>query len=405
MEYVRQNAAKAWGIIKREWPLELSATLLIGIAFILLTTSIRSLVGGYSAVEAATVASTDTFPSVIDNLLYWPYFVLVWVTRLVIDDAFFAARTTSALMGLSAVIGMFFIISRWFGPRLGIVGASVFLTGSWFLTLSRVGGPEISGVASLLVTYAAGLWLINSPRKLLPAIVALLSSFIASFTPFMPWLFIAGLIFAVTKARPLLKIVPIWLWIVSGLAALGVGGALIAGVLNNAEDVRIIFGLPSSLSSPVEMLRNIQESLGALFWFAPTNPGSWLSNLPVLDIFGVVMVVLGVYSLEQSISLRRSQIVIGTLLIITFFLGINDGVSSAGFSLLLPIITIYLISGLQQYLRLWLSVFPRNPFAKGLAVGALSILIAVSSLYQLQRYFVAWAQAPETREVYNIQSE
>ena len=71
--------------------------------------------------------------------------------------------------------------------------------------------------------------------------------------------------------------------------------------------------------------------------------------------------------------------------------------------ILLPIIYAFAIAGLIELMKRWFSYFPRNPLARNFGVAMLVIAISLTSFYQMERYYVAWAQSPETRAVYMIE--
>lgn len=392
---------KLWDTIKREWPLELSATIFLGVAFLLLTYDLRGLVGGYSASELKVADITSSLPSLVENVVYYPYYAMVYLVRFVVSDGVYAARLTSAALGFVSVLSIFLLITRWFNSRVAIVGAAVFVSGSWFLQLARTGTPDILGIAALTTLWASSLWLINRPRKILPATITMFTLVLAWFVPFMPWLLIAVLTLAAFRERELLKIIPLWLWIVIGFIGAGILAGLAYSLINNTSDALMIFGVPDKVPTITEVLSSFKNTIASVFWAAPSNPERWLSTLPLLDIFGVVMVTLGVYHHERNFGNRRGLILFGSIGIVVFLLAFNGGIASPAFSLLLPLFALLIISGLYEFLSLWSSVFPRNPFAYLLAVSVLSVMVTMSSYYQLTRFFVAWPGAPETKQVYS----
>jgi hypothetical protein len=74
-----------------------------------------------------------------------------------------------------------------------------------------------------------------------------------------------------------------------------------------------------------------------------------------------------------------------------------------GLTLLLPYIYLLFASGLAFMFWQWKKVFPYNPFAKVLLVILLGSATAVVCFYQLSHYFVAWHEAPSTRQSFTRQ--
>ncbi|MCB9821497.1 hypothetical protein H6798_03085 [Candidatus Nomurabacteria bacterium] len=388
--------------VRTHWPLELSVSLFLAVSLLLLFVQLRTLVGGYSQEERLVEVATNSFPNLLDNILYWPYYLLVYALRFVVTDGILAARIISASLAFLATFNILLIINRWFSTELAIVGATVFVSCSWLLQIGRVGTPQIMGIAVLLSIFTGMLWLIYRPKKILPSIFTGVALVFGMFVPFIPLLILAGLLLAVFKERNLLKVVPIWLWALIGIGIISIILLYVFGGLKNYGQTSKILGIPDDLPNLHTLLVNLRSSLAAIFWYAPANPAQWVGNLPLLDIFGVVMVTLGVYHHERTSSDRRSLILFGSTLIILLMTALSGGINSPGFSLLLPLVALFIISGLYEFLNLWRKVFPVNPIAKILSVMVVAILVSVSSYYQLSRYFIAWSNSPQTRDIYSV---
>ncbi|MCA9349019.1 hypothetical protein KC878_02615, partial [Candidatus Saccharibacteria bacterium] len=146
--------------VRTHWPLELSVSLFLAVSLLLLFVQLRTLVGGYSQEERLVEVATNSFPNLLDNILYWPYYLLVYALRFVVTDGILAARIISASLAFLATFNILLIINRWFSTELAIVGATVFVSCSWLLQIGRVGTPQIMGIAVLLSIFTGMLWLI-----------------------------------------------------------------------------------------------------------------------------------------------------------------------------------------------------------------------------------------------------
>lgn len=397
---MKGRLAKLLAFIRREWPLEISVTLFLAVVLLLLGYQLNSLLPGQSPAEQQTTIITSSLPDIMGNILFWPYYATVYAARQLIDDPVLASRLVSASFGFLTTFSLFVMIKRWFSTNVAIVGTTIFIANSWFLQTARTGAPDILIPAVLISLWASSLWLINRPKKLLPGVVTSILIVCSVFVPVIPLLTLLVAAVAALRFRGLFKMLKKRQLAILASAALTLLLILISGLFNNPDQTKVILGIPTAFTGISMFYSGFIDTLAAIFWLAPSNPSKWLSTLPLLDIFGVVMFTLGVYHHERNFGGRRSFILFGTLFTILLVLVMNSGVNYAGFSAMLPIVAIFIISGVQEFTNIWTKVFPRNPLTRILSALVLSVLITTSSLYQLNRYFIAWPQAPETNSAF-----
>jgi membrane-bound ClpP family serine protease len=130
----------------------------------------------------------------------------------------------------------------------------------------------------------------------------------------------------------------------------------------------------------------------------PVTPERWLGQTPILDIFTTTMVLLGLYLYFYKRALDRVKL-IGICILFGFVMVSLNGVS--WITLILPFICMLSTAGIGLMLQQWFTVFPRNPLAKVVGLAFLTLTISMASYYQVSRYFVAWAEAPETKAIYS----
>ncbi len=105
------------------------------------------------------------------------------------------------------------------------------------------------------------------------------------------------------------------------------------------------------------------------------------------------MALLGTISLVKDHKLDRSRMMLATTLVsvgLIAFGGLDKLV------ILIPTIYILASLGIAHMINSWLDVFPRNPLARNVGVGIICTVVAFTSFYHLNRYFVAWPNTPET---------
>ena len=132
-------------------------------------------------------------------------------------------------------------------------------------------------------------------------------------------------------------------------------------------------------------------------------PELYVGSLALLDIFSVAMVFLGIYHFVKYMPKRR-KVSFAFLVIVLAFVVPLSTIYQIPMTAYIPIIYILIASGVYELLRQWFSYFPRNPIARNSAVVIVAILIGLATLYNLQRFYIAWPNAPETKAVYMVQS-
>jgi dolichyl-phosphate-mannose--protein O-mannosyl transferase len=125
------------------------------------------------------------------------------------------------------------------------------------------------------------------------------------------------------------------------------------------------------------------------------SPAFTIGRLPLLDVGTSIFFVLGSYWYLFQSKLDRTKLLTIGLIFGLILAGLNG---SSYLAFLLPFVYLVAIGGLALMLQQWFTVFPRNPLARGIGVGVMSLLIAVIGFYHLQSYFVAWPNTPATKQ-------
>jgi hypothetical protein len=145
------------------------------------------------------------------------------------------------------------------------------------------------------------------------------------------------------------------------------------------------------------ILNQLLEIPKQLLMRGPDQPSLWLVGTPVLDVFTGSMALLGIYSYYRGPHPLRARLLLGLSLACTLIFTFG---SFATVAILMPIIYILVANGLANMLQSWFTVFPKNPFARNVGVAILSIAVAITCAFHVQRYYEAWANAPATRDAF-----
>ena len=337
------------------------------------------------------------------NPIYLPYYLALYVVQLGPFHGPSAVRFVGALFGLLGAVGFFYILRRWYSLRMATFGTALFATSSWFLHAARFASPEASYL--LLPLLIAGVVHIQTKVRTRPVLfLVVLLGLLCFYIPGLIWFLIPAVALEWHVITRSLKLQPWWF-----LAVLALTGILLFvpaivmlvspfPPITTSQNFLALVGLPAHFPSPAVIVKNAGHLLSNIFAYNNQGPLYVPGHLPLLDVATSTLALIGTYQFARHFKLDRTKLlailgIIGALLITT-----NGPVSTV---LLLPFVYFVAVEGLRILLEMWLKVFPHNPFARSFAVGIVVVLVAAISVYHLNRYFLAWGHAPETRAAFN----
>ena len=389
------------------WRLWLVILAGIGAVSALLLIKLGSLVSGLSATEFGLQQSVAhnlfSLGQIAHNPLHLPYSLALYVIQLGPFHGPTAIRLTGALFGLLGAIGFFYILRKWYTLRMAVFGTVLFATSSWFLHTARYASPDVSYL--LLPILIAGVVHIQAKaRSRFVLLLVTLLGFMCLYIPGLVWFLLAALILERRVIYKSIRVQPTWFLIVLGLMSVILLTPLALMIISPTQNISVgdnilgLIGLPNTLPSSTELFRNAAHLLGNIFAYNTQGPTYVPGHLPWLDACTAALVLIGMYRFVIHFKLDRTKLIalvgiLGTLLITTG--------GPVPLVLLLPFLYLLAVEAIKWLLDMWLSIFPRNPFARSFGITIVILLILGTSFYHLNRYYLAWGYAPETRAVFN----
>lgn len=360
---------------------------------------LHTLVPGFSLAEKTAIAAASSLKVIANDPSYLPHKFLQYLGLKLDHSGFFAMRLPSVFAGLVAAGLFFYLLNKWFNLRIAAITTFLLVTSSWFLHLARAGVPEVMYL-SILAPLAYAVWLPKYKRPLIALGLGAIVLINTLYVPGLIWFTLIGLFWqrkTVTKLFSELRIPA--LFVLSGCVILLVPLAL--AFVRSPELINTYLGLPEhALTALKHAPRNLLDIPIHLVWRGPVDPASNLGNVPLLDFFTVIMAVLGAYSYATYFGLRRSRMLLGSLVVSCLLVSLRGDVSLA---VLLPFVYLLVAGGLNFMIEQWFKVFPYNPLAKSMATVLIGVAVVVVTFFHLNSYFIAWPQAPETKAVFNQQ--
>jgi hypothetical protein len=389
--------------ISEHWRGLLVAIIIAVLSVVTLSLQISTLIDGYNKYEAITLLHLEGFPNPFERMINAPYLIPAYILGNAIDNMLIGARIVSVLYALIATAAIFSVIKKWFSIQYAAVASLLFITSSWVLAISHQASSFILLAVAPLLIIAALTGFIKSKRIFLSFMLLIGSLAFSAYIPFMFWpILVTSLTLSIVYKNKLSQISKKQIIIASSVYFVLLLPLLIS-ILQYPGQLKEIIGIPLQWPSIQEYASNFIWQFSTIFIYSPPFPELYISPIPLLDVFLSAMTILGIYHFVKYMPKRR-KIAIGSLvLVLALVIPLWDPFQIP-LTLYIPFIFIFIISGIFELLRQWFSYFPRNPFAKNIAVLVVAALIGLSTFYNLQKFYVAWPNSPETKSVYMVQS-
>lgn len=372
------------------------ASIFVGV---LLLVQLGSLTHGVSARELSFMERYGSLSEIAHNPLNLPLTLTAWLVQLLPMHGVFWLRLPEALFAAVTMLGMIYILRRWYGPRTAFFGFFLFATSAWVLHVGRLATADVLLLWGVVALLSSHILLSHHPNRSSAAWLWCVAQITLLYVPGMVWLVLLNIILqrsdisaAITSLKWVGKTVSA-ITVLALLTPLGMGF-----VSGSATELGLsLLGLPQYMPSLGTLWHNLAHSL--LFVAVRGNAPNdvWLNHLPLLDAFLLTALLAGILFYAQHVRASRTRLILG-FFIIGLALATVNGVMML--SLIVPLLYLVAAAGIAYLLHLWLSVFPRNPVARGTGIGLIALAIVISSVYGLRQYFIAWPHHTPTHAAF-----
>lgn len=371
--------------IQRSW-LYRYRYLLTGIllAVIVLAISIYrfwSVPSGLSASEKlSAIASGRLASGNITGLVNAPWLILEALAIKLYGMTIFALRLPALFLVVASILTMMLAIRAIYRPSLAMMGGLLMACSAFTISLGRAGTPAVMTVLLLALAILFGYYVVNTKRKAAPAIGLALDLVALSYMS--GGLYITAALAVTALLHPKSR------YIIKRHKKL-LAGVAVAYLILLLAPMLLIGGCRTTLASLLTIgtpgLANLHQLAAGYVAGSAGLTGGLMT--PMLTITGAIMVVIGLITLARQgglLSLRSYMII--SLLIV----GVGMATFNPDYIYLLFIPTILLeVIAIRYIVDKWHGLFPQNPYARSLAILALSILIGSISLLDINRYISA----------------
>lgn len=374
--------------------------LILGLAVVagLLLYKLATLTGGLSATEVKAATQPVGWQGILHDPFYLPLKLVRSVVYFVAPDhGQLLTRLPNALFGGLTMISFAWLIWLWHGRRTAILTSVLFATSAWVLHTSRLASFDVLYLWAVPTLCIIQVLLHRHSDKALVWYGSLLTWGLLAYVPGMIWLIGLQVILQRKLIVQAWRHFSEWWQQVLSVLAVAIWLPLLVLAFTRVGQFVTWLGLPTHWDGPFEVLKHLVAVPVHLFIRGPQYPEQWLGRTPIFDAFTLVACLVGIYFYAKRWDSARSR-TIGLLLIVGGLLVAAHGPVSI--SLLVPLLYAAAATGIAYLLHDWLKVFPVNPLARGLGIGLVGLAVAVSCLYNLRAYFVAWPHNTVTKAIF-----
>lgn len=336
----------------------------------------------------------------LNSLLRDPFHLPLTLMHIVLfhlhHGSLFWMRLPGVILGLLTVICFAAVAYFWFGVRTALLSTVLFVCSAWTLHASRVATYDVLYLLALPLLLLTNTLLYRYHDKGRIVCAALFCWGVLLFIPGLVWLVVANCLLQIRDLAEIWEHYSKWRQRFVGLLSAVwllplLGWALAHGhrwYWLGVHKPFVINDFPRQLVAvPVH-----------LFVRGPKYPDLWLGRLPILDVFTLACCMIGIYFYLRHLGAYRSRLLAVYAVLGTLLVALQGPV---GLSLLVPLLYLGAATGIAYLLREWLHTFPFNPLARWVGIGLILLAIAISCIYNVRAYFVAWPHNPDTRAAFH----
>ena len=356
--------------------------------------------GGLSQSEINMVGTTNSIDfSNLSTLavVNLPLHLLQYVIFMIFGVSTFTIKLPAILISIVTAISLFFLLRRWFRPNVSILAMLIMVATGQLIFLSQSFTADILYVlyTSLILLFSS-LIVQRAKHQRLWKILLSITIGLSLFTPYFWYINLGLLIVALIHPHPRHFLVGRKYrtsWILAICITLVFTAIAIYFGITNPSFGSLVFGLDSV---NLNILANAKSLFQSYFW-----PTSLIINgqiAPIIDISALALMILGLLKTIVDRSTARTYMIwIWLLLALPLLLVRPDLVAV----ITVPLF-ILLAIGIETLLREWYSIFPKNPYARGVGLVLIIGLVGVMTLSGIERHTYGYKYNPEAVKSFNF---
>ena len=390
---------RVWNYVVTMWQPASAFVLISLILVVLFSFRLATLVTGTAEIERDTRVSSQSISNILDNPIDAPYRLAQFAGQQIHESIIVERLISGVIAGISVIL-FFYIVRRFCNFHATIFATILYGTSSSLLVSGRLASAQIS-LLLLFILSVCGYRLITNSNRYRYMILAVIVLALALYSPGLLYFIVAGAIWQFKNLKNSVRKLSALQIVLSSILFIALVTPLLLGLFESQGLWREYLGIPNTTPSVIDFIKNVAAVPAGVIAFAPYNPLFRLGKQPVLDAFTAVVLIVGIYDVFKRFRLDRFKLLAGVFIIATLYTAVAGNYENS--FILLPFIYLTVAIGLSYLLTEWNKTFPNNPLAKWLAVIVMTLAVIVSSNYQTRRYFIAWPNNIQTREIFTLE--
>lgn len=342
-----------------------------------------------------------------------PYHYLQAASIALFGNTIWALRVVPALISLLAVGVTFAATKEWFRLRVALLASLLVAVAPWALHISRISEDMVLG----LLLVPVSLWVMGRIIH----------------TDYARWYVLMGVVLGVVAYTSipfyivvtLLILLGVFMWrryrreiqryrhgiLIVALSAILTALPLLLYVAFT-QDVSVLahHAIPpppmvGASELGAALLYALVGTVAMFHYRGSFDPAYNLPGEPQVSALVGVLLVLGIIIALRRRREARYTLLSGWLLaaLVPSLLAYRSAPDVVTTVVVVPVVAILAAIGLSELYSRWRGVFPRNLVAKYLGAGVIALSLLITISYNVDRYFLAWANTPATFEAYHEQ--
>lgn len=304
----------------------------------------------------------------------------------------FNLRLLSAGIGTLTVFFSYLFIAKWFSKKIALFTSFLFAISSFHITISRLILPEVLLPLALLILFSLltdayrnkNIWHFGAA-----GFFAGLGFYTSPVFLFVPFIFIISGAYFTLKNKKFVTSYRQEL-LIAAIAFFAASLPYAVSFLQSPMAYLTYFGFNRSIS---QLVMNIGQIPMLLFVSTSREYFLNIGTEPLLDPFISVTAISGFLFALFSIQRRKYFFMITWLALFATYAAMKRGVQIVDLIGILPVLYAFSALILDYIMERWFTTFPYNKSARIIVVTIVSIFFALTTLYNYERYFVAYSNS------------
>lgn len=384
-------------LVLYRYRLAIGYIVLIGFGVLLTTWQISNIPPGFNAAEIASAIAANGLNRDSASFIDAPYYLLQKASLTVLGPSAYGIRLPSVLLAMLLAAAAYVLLRQWFSQNTAIIGTILIITASHFLLRGRTGSPVILysfWPLALLATAA-----LANRHQTTQKFWFWLFSALAGLSLYTPYFGFILLIILLTialsrQSKGIIEEVGQGTITVSAFTFLAIIAPLGYSLYLDPSQIMALIGV-TSLTSAAEAQ---QRGLYLLQTLVSIDQNDSRILVPTLSLPAFLLAIYGLYTALRRFANLRYAIAV---LLLAAAAVLYIATPEAPYALTFIPVMLLVIFGLHAFINKWYSLFPRNPYARLLALVPLAALLTVMVQFNYNRYFYGLARSESVRRTYD----